>query len=97
MNNCSFCGKGYYLDNETKSFKPCFESCFECNIFGSIQETNCNSCKEKYYLITNHSSLCINETWLNYTNFQHLFFNSEIKISNSSIVFCLSRETRIVL
>ena len=41
--------EGYYLDNENSIFKPCYESCQNCDIKGNLTYHNCKACKSNYF------------------------------------------------
>ena len=49
--NCYQNISGYFLDSNNSIFKPCYNSCKECEIEGNSTNHNCLSCKEDYYII----------------------------------------------
>ena len=49
--NCYQNISGYFLDSNNSIFKPCYNSCKECEIEGNSTNHNCLLCKEDYYII----------------------------------------------
>ena len=48
-NNCFKEGKeGYYLDENTKTLKPCYQDCLKCYGRGDLNQMNCISCKDNF-------------------------------------------------
>ena len=54
-------GLGYYLDNESKIFKPCHEACKACTNVGNSENNYCTDCYTNYTLI-NGNCIIIPET-----------------------------------
>ena len=46
--NCTKSPIGYYLDNESSTYKLCYSSCETCEKSGNITEHNCKECKFGY-------------------------------------------------
>ena len=46
--NCYKSPEGFYLDEESLSYKSCFKSCKNCNKSGNEIENNCLECKFEY-------------------------------------------------
>ena len=55
--------EGYYFDNISLNYEPCYISCKKCNISGNETQHNCIECKEEY----NYSS--------NILNYKNCFMN----------------------
>ena len=47
--------EGYYFDDNTLNYKPCYSSCKKCNISGNETGHNCIECKEDYNFEFNYS------------------------------------------
>ena len=54
---------GFYLDDSTNTFKPCYFSCNKCNIGGNDANNNCQECKSEYNLVSGN---CICKNYFNY-------------------------------
>ena len=60
--------EGYYLDNDEKKYKKCYESCKTCTNKKEINNHNCVLCKPNYTLFKNKN--CLNCKSLNkYVNY----------------------------
>ena len=46
--NCTKSPVGYYLDNESSTYKLCYSSCETCEKSGNTMEHNCKECKYDY-------------------------------------------------
>ena len=96
--------KGYYLDNEDKFYKECYQSCETCDEQGTDINHNCLKCKINYNyelnMINNHIN-CYNECkfyfYYNSTNDKYYctsdrncpnFFNKLILENNQCIESC---------
>lgn len=56
-NSCAKDPPGYILTQDV--YKPCYFSCNECTAVGNSDEHYCSSCKNGYFPIYNHTSICI--------------------------------------
>ena len=46
--NCTKDPKGYYLDNDSSSYKKCYKSCESCELKGDEDNHNCLQCKNEF-------------------------------------------------
>ena len=53
---------GFYLDNENKIFKPCYETCRVCTNGGNSDNNNCTGCYNNYTLIDGNCIILIETT-----------------------------------
>ena len=71
--NCYKHFEGYYLDNESLSFKLCYSSCKSCEMSGNERQHNCLECKQNYKIQTNYGLYkncyinCLNYFYYNIT------------------------------
>ena len=49
--------EGYYLDEENKIYKKCFERCSKCVQFGDETYNNCLECKDNYVFLKNNMNV----------------------------------------
>ena len=60
--------EGYYLDENEQKYKKCYENCKTCTKKGEVNNHNCLTCKENYFLFKNKN--CLNCKSINkYVNY----------------------------
>ena len=75
-------GNGYYLNNQTKQYEPCYEKCNKCNELGDANNNKCIECKSEYSKIKNKNDIenC-------YDNCPNFFY-----FDNSNTYICLNED-----
>ncbi len=74
---------GYYLNNVTKKYEPCFTNCQTCNALGSTANHKCQTCKSEFELMKNIyadfncETPCSNYYYFNYDNEYVCLTNNE--------------------
>ena len=81
--------EGYYFDNISLHYEPCYSSCKTCDKNGSETQHNCIECKEEYNYVSNilnYKNCFMNLSWIeNRTELiQNMIINifSQVNISN---------------
>ena len=52
--NCYKDPVGYYFDNNTNTYNPCYPTCNKCSSFGNITDNKCLECIEGYRFISDY-------------------------------------------
>ena len=52
----------YYLNNNSNTYYPCYNTCLTCSKDGNSQNHNCDECKTNYFFIETEPYNCITES-----------------------------------